>query len=185
MQGLGKIVVTVSGEAGTGKSSTAEAVAKKLGFDYFSAGVYARELAQRHEQKIEHQARFASATIDDLVDGATREFASKHQRVVLDGRIAHMFFPEQAIKICITCPLEIRSARRAKDTRISPILAMRQLIDRDEADQNRLLNLRGVNFRDLSQYDKVICSVKSKEKVVAEAVDYIREVLSKRAVSVA
>lgn len=177
MQGQERVVITVSGEAGTGKTSTAKAVAKKLGFHFFSAGTYARELAHRHEVNIEHQAKFANATIDDLVDGATKENADKHKQVVLDGRIAHIFFPD-AIKIYITCPLEVRAERRAKDNNISQIKAWRELVDRDAADRGRLQKLRGVNFQDQSQYSAVFTSTKSKEEVVAEVIDFINRTLS-------
>jgi cytidylate kinase len=84
-----KRVITVGGLHGTGKSSVADAVAKKFNLRRISAGVAFRQLAKERNLTLEEFSRVAEGNeeIDRLIDDRLKTEAEKGDAVI-DGQLA-------------------------------------------------------------------------------------------------
>lgn len=138
--------ITISGASGVGTTTTLkklQAIYGTMGWRYVSAGSMMREFASREGKTIE---AFVEACRDGTLDGEhydqmlhnrMREFA-RQNNTVLEGRLAHLYAP-LAFHVLITCPLDVRAARRKRDTEhVSMAEMMRRIMDRDAADEARL-----------------------------------------------
>lgn len=137
--------ITISGASGVGTTTTLKKLQAiyGMGWRYVSAGSMMREFAAREGMTIEV---FVEACRDGTLDGehfdevlhdTMREFA-RQNNTVLEGRLAHLYAP-LAFHVLITCPLDVRAARRQRDTEhVSMAEMMRRIMDRDAADETRL-----------------------------------------------
>src|SRR5690242_6828402 len=90
-----KQIITLAGSPGSGKSSTARAVAAALGFRHFSSGDVFRQLAAERGESIEAMNISAEAQrdIDLKVDKLLQEMARTDDRLVIDSRMAWHWIP--------------------------------------------------------------------------------------------
>ena len=90
-----KQIITIAGSLGSGKSSTARAVASALGFRHFSSGDLFRQLAAGRGESIEAMNISAEAQrdIDLKVDNLLREMYRTDERLVIDSRMAWHWMP--------------------------------------------------------------------------------------------
>jgi CMP/dCMP kinase len=88
-------IITVAGSPGSGKSSTAKAVAVALGFRHFSSGDRFRQLAAARGESIEAMNISAEVQrdIDLEVDNLLKEMYHTEQRLVIDSRMAWRWMP--------------------------------------------------------------------------------------------
>ena len=90
-----KRIVTIAGSLGSGKSSTAKAVAQALGYTHFSSGDFFRQAAAERGLTIE-EINITSETgneVDKQVDGILREKAEENN-LVIDSRTAFHWIPD-------------------------------------------------------------------------------------------
>src|SRR5512147_1904144 len=90
-----KHIVTLAGSPGSGKSSTAKAVAAALGFRHFSSGDIFRQLAAARGESIEAMNISAEAQrdIDLQVDHLLQEKYRTEEKLVIDSRMAWHWMP--------------------------------------------------------------------------------------------
>jgi cytidylate kinase len=90
-----KPIITLAGSPGSGKSSTAKAVAAALGFRHFSSGDLFRQLATERGESIEAMNISAEAQrdIDLQVDNLLQEKYRTEQDLVIDSRMAWHWMP--------------------------------------------------------------------------------------------
>ncbi len=90
-----KQIITLAGSPGSGKSSTARAVAATLGFSHFSSGDIFRQLAAARGESIEAMNISAEAQrdIDLQVDNLLREKYRTEDKLVIDSRMAWHWMP--------------------------------------------------------------------------------------------
>lgn len=110
-----KEIITITGTLGSGKSSTADLVAKKLGFGRFSSGDFMRRLAVEmgislNELNLKAQADDA---IDQKIDAEVRRAGGK-DKIVIDSRLAFHWIPE-SFKVYLDLPPEIAKERILKN----------------------------------------------------------------------
>jgi CMP/dCMP kinase len=88
-------IITVAGSPGSGKSSTAKALAAALGFRHFSSGDRFREIAARRGESIEAANISAEVQrdIDLEVDQELREKYGRQDKLVIDSRMAWRWMP--------------------------------------------------------------------------------------------
>src|SRR5947209_7447349 len=88
-------IITISGRPGSGKSTTAKAVAASLGFPHFSSGDLFRLLAKERGIDV-LQANLSAeqnAELDRLVDGRLQEIGREDNELVIDSRMAWHWMP--------------------------------------------------------------------------------------------
>src|ERR1043166_4257355 len=90
-----KQIITLAGSPGSGKSSTARAVAAALGFQHFSSGDIFRQLAADRGESIEGMNISAEAQrdIDLQVDRLLQEKYLGEDKLVIDSRMAWHWMP--------------------------------------------------------------------------------------------
>ncbi len=108
-----KHIITIGGMLGSGKSSTAKLVAKRLDYRHYSAGDVMRQLGK--EQGIEDIRTFNLASegkkdVDYQIDERTKLIGETEDRLVFDGHMAWRFIP-QSFRVFLHLDESIASVR--------------------------------------------------------------------------
>lgn len=174
-----KAVITIAGSPGSGKSSTAKAVASELGYKHFSSGDVFRKIAE--ERGVSVEAIALQEDVDAKVDAMLRDMYNTGEKFVVDSRLAWHWMPE-SFKVFLSLDPQT-SAERVfanieREGRVSEQAAtvadMRASIERRFAiEQEKYARLYGVDPTDKSHYDLVIDTKHTDLATVA------REVLDK------
>jgi CMP/dCMP kinase len=161
-----KEIITIAGSPGSGKSSTAKAVAAALGFRHFSSGDLFRQLAAERGESIEAMNISAEVQrdIDLKVDDLLQGMYSSERQLVIDSRMAWRWMPHSFKVFLVLDPgtaaerifnnlreegRQSEDAKSVEETRIS--------IDRRFAsEQKRYRALYQVNPTDPLNFDLVI-----------------------------
>ena len=106
------MIITISGHPGSGKSTIAKMLAKKLGFKHYSAGDFMRAMAIERKTTLEELTKVAlkDRSVDDEIDRRTVELAGKEDDFVIDSRLGWKFIP-CAVKILLTISPEVAAKR--------------------------------------------------------------------------
>jgi CMP/dCMP kinase len=161
-----KQVITVAGSPGSGKSSTAKALAAALGFRHFSSGDRFRQLAAERGESIEAMNLSAEVQrdIDLNVDDLLQEMNRTEDRLVIDSRMAWRWMPA-SFKVFLVLDAETaaerifaslrKEGRQSEDA--ASVEEVRLSIDRRFAsEQRRYRALYGVNPTDPLNFDLVV-----------------------------
>jgi len=172
---LKKIVITVSGPPGSGKSTHAKKIAEKLNLRYFSIGRYFREIASRMNLSLEEFQRIAEKDPKYDLEADNRTLIEAERgNVVIDGHLTGWIAKDKAdIKIYLTASLEERAKRIAKRDGKTFEQAMNDIKRREESNTTRYKTFYGINLDDLSIYDIVINTEKWGEEEVSETLIYL------------
>jgi len=105
-------IITIGGSPGSGKSSTARAVAFTLGFRHFSSGDLFRRFAVERGESIEAMNISAEAQrdIDLKVDKLLKEMYRVEQSLVIDSRMAWHWMPH-SFKVFLALDTETAAER--------------------------------------------------------------------------
>ena len=111
------MIITLSGVAGSGKSTVAKLVAQKLGLKHFSMGDLQRQYAIKKGLTIEELGKLEATdpTIDQEVDATQTELAKKEDNFVIDSWLGFHFIP-QSFKVFLDCEDEVAAGRIYGDT---------------------------------------------------------------------
>ncbi len=165
-----RLLITISGPAGSGKSMCAQALSKAFGLPSHSAGSIFRRVALERGVSIEELTKMAQKddAIDREIDRRTEELA-KAGGVILDGRLVAFFSPPgtKRLSFFLTAPLDARVKRIAEREGISAREARLRTIARENGERRRYRKIYGLDIADLSRYDFVInTSLWGKESIV-------------------
>lgn len=88
-------IITIAGKNGSGKSTTARAVAKALEYTHKSTGDFMRAIAQERGITLEELGAHAETdpSIDQALDDHNKDLATQ-EHIVLDSRLGFYFIPE-------------------------------------------------------------------------------------------
>ncbi len=174
-----KEIISITGTPGSGKSSTADLVAKALGFKRFSAGDFFRKIGL--ELGISLNEVSLRAETDPIIDIKTDEEVKKVRemsKVVIDSRMAFHFIPE-SFKVYLSLPPEIAKERILNNFKENALRQQSEgsqtaeeiynkIIARLESEKKRYQELYGVEHTDKKNYDLVIDTNKNNLKQVAD-----------------
>ena len=153
------MLLTVSGPAGSGKSTTAAALAETFGFDHVSGGDIFRELAaERGYTAVEfNELAEEDDQIDRDLDRRLYSVARERDDVVIESRLAGWLAGEAAdFRFWLDAPLEVRAARVADREGKSSTLAREETDRRERSEAARYEAYYGIDIDDLSIYDLVL-----------------------------
>ncbi len=112
------MIITISGMAGSGKSTVARLLARKLGFRHYSAGDFMRELARKKAISLLEISRIAEkdVSIDRELDDRTVKLAKSEDEFVMDSRLGFHFIPG-SFKVFLTVDEKEAAGRIYKDVK--------------------------------------------------------------------
>jgi len=166
-----KHIITIAGRPGSGKSSTAKAVASQLGFQHFSSGDLFRAIGRDLGIDVLQANLNAeqNAEIDHLVDGRLRDIGANEDNKVIDSRTAWHWIPN-SFKVFLDLDLEVAAKRilntmdddrlKSENLHRDPVEYAEVLKRRLESENRRYRNLYDIDPYDLSNYDLVIDTAK-------------------------
>jgi len=174
-----KEIITINGGLGSGKSSTADLVAKKLGYKRFSSGDFFREAALEMGLSINEINKRAESEpeIDFRVDEKLRNL-NNAEKIVIDSRTAFHWIPD-SFKVYLDLPPEIAKGRilnsikenklREQSEQVTSVEEVyKKMEERLISEQKRFWDLYKINNTDKNQYDLVVDTNKNNlEEVVA------------------
>jgi predicted cytidylate kinase len=176
-----RMIVTIAGKPGSGKSTVAKKLAVRLGLDHASAGDFMREMAtERGISVLEFSALAESdPAIDRAIDERSRRLGAERDGLVIDARLAWHFVPH-SIKVFLDVALEVAAARifgdhRGSETENVDLAAtMRNIRRRAASESKRYADYYGVDYLDTSNYDLVIdTSTLSVDEVVSAVAEFV------------
>jgi cytidylate kinase len=176
-----KQIITIGGSLGSGKSSTAELVAKKLGFNHFSSGNFMRKIALDLGISINELSAKAEkdGTIDEKIDAEVRR-AGEKEKSVIDSRLAFHWIPE-SFKVYLDLPPEIAKNRILNNIKESALRQQSEsattaeeiyekIISRLESEKKRYQELYGIDHTNKNDFDLVIDTNKNNLEQVADII---------------
>ncbi|MDE2400017.1 MAG: AAA family ATPase [Patescibacteria group bacterium] len=176
-----KEIITIAGTLGSGKSSTADLVAKRLGFERFSSGDFMRNIAVKMgislgELNLRGQT---NRSIDDQIDNEVKKAGEKN-KIVIDSRLAFHFIPE-SFKVYLDLPPEIAKERIFNNLKENALRRegeegktvdeiYENIITRRASEKQRYMELYKLDHTDKNNFDLVIDTNKNN---LEEVVDII------------
>ena len=170
------MLLTVSGPAGSGKSTTAAALADALGYEHVSGGDIFRDLAEERgltPLQLNRQAE-EDEQIDRDLDRRLRDIAATRNDIVLESRLAGWMAGGHAdFRIWLDAPLEIR-VRRIADREDKPVeQACEETVARAESEHRRYEEYYDIDIEDLTIYDLVLNTARLDPDGVLQAVETV------------
>ena len=171
------MIITISGRAGSGKSTIAKLVAKKLGLKHFSSGDFMRQMAKEKGISLLELSKLAEKdkTIDKELDERQIKFGKEEDNFVIDGRLSAFFIPNADFKIFLDADKKTRAERILKDARAeeqgkSLKDIEKKIEERERSEAKRYREYYGYDCYDKSKYDFVIDTTNLSIEKVAEKV---------------
>mgnify|MGYP000491599415 CR=1 FL=1 len=156
------LIVTISGDLGSGKSVLANALVDYWGAEAYSTGKIQRKMAEDRGITTLELNKLAETdkSIDDEIDGNFRKLAETDKNLVIDSRMAWHFIPESfKIKLEVNPVLaaeRIIAANRDNEKYGDFDATLQGLKDRKSSERERFQKYYGVDIEDQENYDLVI-----------------------------
>ena len=163
------MLITVSGPAGSGKTTAAAALAEGLGHEHVSGGDIFRSLAaDRGVSTVElnHMAE-DDDSIDRDLDRRLREIAREREDVVLESRLAGWMAGDYAdLRFWLDAPLAVRVERVAAREEKDAAVAREETLARAESEAERYADYYGIDIGDRSIYDLTLNTARVGERAM-------------------
>ncbi|MEM4336527.1 MAG: nucleoside monophosphate kinase [Candidatus Woesearchaeota archaeon] len=177
------MIITITGPPGSGKSTVAKILAKKLKFKHYSAGDFRRAIAKKRKISLEELNKEDEKTgeTDILVDEWQKKLGEKEDNFVIDGRLPAYFIPH-SIKIFLKVNPKVAAQRVFQQRKGSAVEeyknideALKKLKEREMSDKKRYKMLYGIDYNKLN-YDLVVDTTKSTpEEISTKVLNFLKK----------
>jgi len=187
------MIITISGNPGSGKSTVAKILIEKLNLERVYTGGIMREMAKERSQTLEEFLDYLTSNmelekeIDRRVVEKARELEKGGNDVIAEGRPQFHLIPE-SVKIFIKVdPKEgarriwhdlkdkETSAERNQEQANSVEEVIELSTNRDATDAKRYMKLYGVDHRDEKNYDFIVDSTEiGAQQVAAKIIEFVK-----------
>ena len=150
------MLLTVSGPPGSGKSTTAAALAEAFDLEHISGGDIFRELAAEHDMSAVEFNKLAEEDdqIDRDLDRRLRDIALDRDDVLLESRLAGWLAGDAAdLRFWLDAPVDVRAERIADREDKDADIAREETVTREESEAHRYEEYYDIDITDLSIYD--------------------------------
>ncbi len=166
-------VITITGEAATGKSTVAEALMEKLpGWRRANIGQKFREITAAQGNSIQ-AVSFLPASVHQEVDRWQRSIAESESELIIEGRLAGWLTRdlERVFRVYCYASLETRIERYARREKCSKEQAKQDIEFRDSRDVLKYRNTYGLeDYRDPSFYSLILDTSEAAPGELADAI---------------
>lgn len=173
------MIITISGDIGSGKSTVGKLLVNQLGYRYLSTGGIQRKIAEEMglttlELNILSEE---NTEIDDRIDSYTKALNDSKDNFIVDSRLAWHFIPK-SFKVFLQCSTEEAAKRIFKDGSRSGERSERsirtlfeKILDRRASEKRRFIQKYNIDYTLLHQYDLIYDTTSSPpEKVMDEVI---------------
>lgn len=153
------MLLTVSGPPGSGKSTTAAALADHFDLEHVSGGDIFRELAAENDMSLAEFNELAETDdqIDRDLDRRLYEIARERDGLVLESRLSGWLAADQAdFRFWLDAPLDVRAERVADREAKSAETAREETREREASEALRYEEYYDIDIGDLSIYDLAV-----------------------------
>jgi cytidylate kinase len=152
-----KLVITVAGPHGSGRSTQATKLAETFNLRYVSTGTIFRERAQQLGVSLSEMSKIAAEddAFDRFLDDRAKE-ETKKGGVVLDATLSGWVAVNPDIRIFLTAPLDVRVKRIADREKRDASEVEAETRHREAVEVERFRRYYGYDIADLSIYDVVL-----------------------------
>lgn len=189
------MIITISGNPGSGKSSVSKIVASRLGLKRYYMGQILRDIARKRSMDINQLMEEAKTdpSIDIDLDNYQKRLGMEEDNFIVEGRTSYHFIPH-SIKIFLWVDWNEGAKRIIKDMKEKgddrneeyfPSIKEESawLQKRHEDDRQRYLKYYGTDISDMANYDIVIdttsLSIESAAQTLLNRVSAIRNEIEK------
>lgn len=156
------MIITIAGNAGSGKSTVAKELAKVLRYKHYSTGDFMRQMAKKRGISILELNKIAEhdKTVDYETDTWAATLGKTQDNFVIDSRLAFHFIP-RAFNVFLTADLAVRCQRIFSDKRTAEkhktLASLKKYMkDREASELKRYKHLYGLDYYDVKNYDLVV-----------------------------
>ena len=173
-----KNVISISGDLASGKGTVSELLIEKLEYGIYRNGEYFRKLAKDYNMSLSEFGEFVTAhpEIDIEIENSAKEYAKTNDNFIIDARLGWYAVPE-SFKVYLKVDINEAAKRAFNDEKrkdlesYSSIEEHKQaLLERTNGENERYLNLYGVDRTDMNNYDLVIDTTEMTPIEVAEKI---------------
>lgn len=170
------MIIALSGTPGSGKSSVADILSKKLGYKHYSAGDFRREMAKSKGLSISELNKIGEKEIftDKQVDDFQADLGKHEDNFVIDGRLS-WYFIKSSIKVFLDAKPSVRANRIFQDERVEEKFknldeAKKSLAERVKSDKKRYKKYYGIDAYDEKNYHFIIDTSKLSAEQVSDEI---------------
>lgn len=182
------LIITISGDLGSGKSLLANALVERWKADRYSTGMVQRKIAERMGiTTLELNTRAETdKTIDDQIDSVFKNLKKTPKNLVVDSRMAYHFLPE-SFRIKLEVHPKVAAGRIQNDTSrigeghynsLDEIEAA--IVARKSSERQRFKRYYDADIEDHAGYDLVVNTTSAPPEAVAEVVNACIELWKKK-----
>ena len=162
--------ITISGLPGTGKTTVAKLLEKRLGLRYVYSGEIFREMAKKQGMSLEEFGAYCEThrEIDEELDRFQLEILRKGN-VILEGRISGWIAHRNnvpAVKVLLETAIDVRTGRIVKREQGNSEERKKEILKREKSEASRYKKYYNIDVYDTSIYD-VIIDVSKKKLLIA------------------
>ncbi|MCX6710165.1 MAG: cytidylate kinase family protein [Candidatus Woesearchaeota archaeon] len=176
------MIITISGKAGSGKSTVGKMLAKRLNLKYYCIGDMRRKMAEERGLSLEEFNKLGEKEdfTDKEVDSFQEKLGKKEDNFLIVGRTSYHFIPH-SIKVFLDVNLDesarrIFCAQRENEHYASVDEALEKIKEREESDRSRYQKYYRINPFDHKNFDIVINTTEiSAVKVVEKIMQFVKE----------
>ena len=175
--------ITIAGTPGSGKSTVAKELAKKLEFNHFSAGDFMRDLAKESGVNILELSKQAEEgrEIDEKIDNWVEATGEANDNFVIDARIGFNFISD-SVKIFLNVSDDEGARRIFNDKRddekenTTQAETFENIKKRKDSENKRYKKYYGIDYEDEENYDLIINTTDiSAKKVVDKILKFLKQ----------
>lgn len=150
--------ITLSGFAGSGKSTVGQELSRILNFEFISVGNYSRDFAKKEfglsinefQEKCKNDPK-----IDSLIDEHFQKYCNEKNNLIIDYRLGFKFI-KNSFNVLLKVSNETACNRIREAKRLNEEIDSFKINERNELMRKRFIEIYGVDFADENNYHLVV-----------------------------
>ena len=181
------MIISISGEAGSGKSTIAKILAAKLGFQRYYIGGIRRDMAKKKGMTLAEYNKLGETdpATDKEVDKFQKQLGETEDNFIIEGRTSWYFIPH-SLKIYLDVDEKVgaerifndlkKNEKRNEDNNLNSAEdVLKSNRERKKSDNKRYRKYYGIDAYNKVNYDLAIDTTdKSPKKVVKKILNFIK-----------